>query len=123
VRLVAYDYLGIAIRLAYSAGLNRNFDEAGFTNIVVQEARRTWWTLYSLESELCVEYGRPLCIRETDSIASYPQETLVSIITSLISMSYLTRIQDEIANVSRVSFIIVMAKFSRTVRKIIDLVR
>ncbi|KAJ6069766.1 hypothetical protein N7499_011653 [Penicillium canescens] len=102
---LAYDYLGIAIRLAYSAGLNRNFDEIGFTNIVVQEARRTWWTLYSLESELCVEYGRPLCIRETDSIASYPQETL-----------------DETATVSRVSFIIVMAKFSRTVRKIIDLV-
>jgi hypothetical protein len=121
--LVAYDYLGIAIRLAYSAGLNSNFDEAGFTNLAVQEARRTWWTLYSLESELCVEYGRPLCIRETDSIASYPQEALVSIITPLISMSYLTRIQDGTTNVSRASFIIVMAKFSRTVRKIIDLVR
>ncbi|KAJ5317023.1 hypothetical protein N7508_001531 [Penicillium antarcticum] len=102
---LAYDYLGIAIRLAYSAGLNRNFDQAGFTNTAVQEARRTWWVLYSLESELCLEYGRPLCIRETDSTAPYPEETL-----------------DETANFSRISFVIVMAKFSRTVRKVIDLV-
>jgi hypothetical protein len=76
---VAYNYLGIAIRLAYSAGLNTNFDKTGFTNIAVQEARRTWWILYSFESELCLEYGKPLCIRETDSTAPYPEETLVSI--------------------------------------------
>ena len=49
-------------------------------------ALRTWWTLYSLESELCLEYGRPLCIRERDAKVSYPQETLVS--TSIWLLGY-----------------------------------
>ena len=75
---VAYNYLGIAIRLAYSTGINENMRIALLSTAENQLALRTWWTLYSLESEICVEYGRPLCIRETDAKAAYPQETLVS---------------------------------------------
>lgn len=40
----------------------------------LQSARRTWWMLYSLESDLCIEYGKPLSIRERDAKAAYPLE-------------------------------------------------
>ncbi|KAJ5812132.1 hypothetical protein N7474_008433 [Penicillium riverlandense] len=101
---LAYDYLGIAIRVAYSTGINRDLDSASAAAIETQAALRTWWTLYSLESELCLEYGKPLCIRETDAKAAYPHEPL-----------------DLAANASKVTFIVFMAKLSRITRKIIDL--
>jgi hypothetical protein len=79
---VAYNYLGIAIRMAYSIGINENVDLPGRPTIDHQAALRTWWTLYSLESELCFEYGRPLSIREADAKALYPREVPVSLFES-----------------------------------------
>jgi hypothetical protein len=64
--------------MAYSIGLNENINLPEHLSIDQQAALRTWWTLYSMESELCLEYGRPLSIRETDAKASYPAEYPVS---------------------------------------------
>ena len=65
--------------MAYSIGINDNINSPEWPIIDRQEALRTWWTLYSLESDLCLEYGRPLSIRETDAKASYPLEHPVSL--------------------------------------------
>ncbi|KAJ5945731.1 hypothetical protein N7454_002570 [Penicillium verhagenii] len=78
VQALAYNYLGVAIRLAYSAGINDM--RAPRPNTLRNEcALRTWWSLYSLESDICLEYGRPLCIRETDAKAPYPKEDIVRV--------------------------------------------
>lgn len=74
---VAYNYLGIAIRMAYSIGINGRPSHTMAAVIDSQSALRTWWMLYSLESDICLEYGKPLCIRETDAKAPYPQQPLV----------------------------------------------
>ncbi|KAL2828549.1 fungal-specific transcription factor domain-containing protein [Aspergillus pseudoustus] len=103
---LAYNYLGIAIRTAYSIGINRNLEDKSREAVDLQPARCTWWILYSLESQLCIEYGKPLSIRERDARADYPYELPVN----------------STANASKLAFITVSAKFSRIARKIIDLI-
>lgn len=118
---MAYSYLGIAIRMAYSIGINENITCPDVT-LDHQVALRTWWTLYSLETELCLEYGRPLSIRETDAKAFYPAEYPVSSFKSLERTTSLIKKQDtEAKSASKTTFIVVNAKFARIVRKIIDL--
>jgi hypothetical protein len=80
---VAYNYLGTAIRMAYSIGINGSPSHRITEVIDSQSALRTWWTLYSLESDICLEYGKPLCIRETDAKAPYPEHTTVRTYCSL----------------------------------------
>lgn len=108
--------------MAYSIGLNENVYLLEDLTLDHQASLRTWWTLYSMESELCLEYGRPLSIRETDAKASYPVEYPVSPFKSLEIYPWLIKKQNPKPNTtSQVTFIIVMAKFARIVRKIIDL--
>lgn len=73
---MAYNYLGTSIRLAYTLGINDMHVSVPHL-IPLQPALRTWWLLYSLESDICIEYGRPLCIRERDANATYPSEKMV----------------------------------------------
>ncbi|KAJ5527318.1 hypothetical protein N7513_011477 [Penicillium frequentans] len=99
---LAYNYLGTAIRLAYTLGINDM--HVSIPHLVpLQPALRAWWLLYSLESDICIEYGRPICIRERDANASYPSEEM-----------------DGNETVSRIDFVKVMAKFGRIMRKVID---
>lgn len=63
--------------MAYSIGINGSPIQTMTQVIDPQSALRTWWTLYSLESDICLEYGKPLCIRETDAKAPYPQHSSV----------------------------------------------
>ncbi|KAJ5408814.1 hypothetical protein N7509_002697 [Penicillium cosmopolitanum] len=91
--------------MAYSIGINGSPSHMITEVMDSQSALRTWWTLYSLESDICLEYGKPLCIRETDAKAPYPQHT-----------------SDVVSDMSRFNFIVANAKFSRIVRKILDLV-
>ncbi|KAJ5802872.1 uncharacterized protein N7503_005322 [Penicillium pulvis] len=100
---LAYNYLGTAIRLAYTLGIN-NMHVSNPHLVPLQPALRAWWLLYSLESDICIEYGRPLCIRERDANAPYPSEEM-----------------DGDETVSRIDFIKAVAKFGRILRKVIDL--
>jgi hypothetical protein len=59
---LAYTYLGIGVRQAFSTGINRltqfrvkDFPVDSPTHVV----SRTWWALYSLETELSLVLGRP----------------------------------------------------------------
>ncbi|KAJ6005963.1 hypothetical protein N7451_003907 [Penicillium sp. IBT 35674x] len=101
---LAYNYLGTAIRLAYTLGINDM--HVSLPHLVpLQPALRAWWLLYSLETDICIEYGRPLCIRERDANAPYPLQKM-----------------DGNETVSKIEFIKVMAKFGRIMRKVIDFV-
>jgi hypothetical protein len=58
---LAYTYLGMAIRTAFSTGINRKvvFQDKNFaTDSPSLTVARTWWALYSLEIELSFTLGR-----------------------------------------------------------------
>lgn len=57
----SYMYLGMAIRTALSAGINRNTPVRSGRPVDPDAAAksRTWWGLYSLEIELSFALGRP----------------------------------------------------------------
>jgi len=93
---LAYNYLGVAIRLAYSIGLNRSsvtvaYSEAAWPGVgreVVSEmCKRIWWQvtgyltsnltdlqMYTLEVEIALDSGRPICIRNSDIDVEWPVE-------------------------------------------------
>jgi len=79
---LAYNHLGLAIRLAYSVGLNRSSGvvptpEAwpGVSRAVVTEmCKRFWWQMYTLEVEIALDSGRPICIRNSDIDVEWPLE-------------------------------------------------
>jgi hypothetical protein len=59
---LAYTYLGMAIRTAFSTGINRKaiFRDKTFpSDSPTLTVSRTWWGLYSLEIELSFTLGRP----------------------------------------------------------------
>jgi hypothetical protein len=93
---LAYNFLGVAIRLAYSIGLNRSsvavaYDETawpGVGKVVITEmCKRIWWQvllhrlfavsngeMYTLEVEIALDSGRPICIRNSDIDVEWPIE-------------------------------------------------
>ncbi|KAL4878091.1 hypothetical protein BJY04DRAFT_221447 [Aspergillus karnatakaensis] len=77
---LACNYLGIAIRTAHCMGSNRNTNGLSSGILDPQSSYRTWWTLYSLESEFCIEYEKPLSIRERDAKAPYTRKIPVTTI-------------------------------------------
>lgn len=62
---------GIAIRLAFSIGLNTEsmYNPGRFQ---LEQARRTWWLIYIQEVELSLDSGRPTSIRTSDMDVGYP---------------------------------------------------
>ncbi|KAJ5636092.1 uncharacterized protein N7484_009405 [Penicillium longicatenatum] len=101
---VAYNYLGVAIRFAYTLGIN-DMNVPMPDGVEFESAVSLWWSIYSLESDICLEYGRALSIRERDAKAPYPSEEM----------------SEDGENFSKFVFITVMAKFGRILRKVIDL--
>jgi hypothetical protein len=82
---VAYNYLGVAIRFAYTLGIN-DMNVPMPDSVEIESAVSLWWLLYSLESDICLEYGRALSIRERDAKAPYPsEETSVRVLKTLSS--------------------------------------
>ena len=93
---LAYNFLGVAIRLAYSIGLNRSsvavaYDEKawpGVGKVVIAEmCKRIWWQvsehpflsfsndeMYTIEVEIALDSGRPMCIRNSDIDVEWPVE-------------------------------------------------
>lgn len=92
---LAYNFLGVAIRLAYSIGLNRSsvpvaYDETawpGVGKVVIAEmCKRIWWQvpfhpkipthneMYTIEVEIALDSGRPMCIRNSDIDVEWPIE-------------------------------------------------
>ncbi|KAH9204886.1 hypothetical protein DL95DRAFT_398200 [Leptodontidium sp. 2 PMI_412] len=102
---LAYNYIGVAIRFAYSIGINAAAASSYPTRCHFQAALRTWWMLFGVEAEQCLDSGRPMSIRETDGKADFPQDPVASS-----------------PEPSRVTFITVLAKFSLIIRRVFDLV-
>lgn len=85
---VAYIFLGLVVRMAFSMGLQIN--QSGFSDHESWLRRRTWWAIAWQDSHFCVSYDRPsasalcepdipLSPRSSSGDRSYP-ETMFSII-------------------------------------------
>ncbi|CAG9950245.1 unnamed protein product [Clonostachys rosea f. rosea IK726] len=74
---LAYILNGVAMRLAFSNGLNVEslHCSLGFD---IQEARRTWWLVYIQEVELSLDSGRPMTLRSAEMNVKYPNVELPS---------------------------------------------
>ncbi|KAF4552201.1 Fungal specific transcription factor domain-containing protein 3 [Elsinoe fawcettii] len=61
----AYNYVGLAGRMAIGLGLHRNSPEQdSYSKLQLELRRRVFWTLFSLESGFSVTTGRPALIEE-----------------------------------------------------------
>ncbi|KAF9354863.1 hypothetical protein BGX34_010774 [Mortierella sp. NVP85] len=69
----SFIYIGMAIRMAMSMGLNRNCSGWGLDPIQVEYRNRTWWYLYVYDRAQGSCYGRPFLIRDQDCGADKPK--------------------------------------------------
>jgi hypothetical protein len=97
---LAYTYLGIAVRIAFSTGLNRlvEFQDQSFPQDSPSGVvSRTWWALYSLEVESSFTLGRPDmlsldCCHNRPPFLEIPgTETEAAIIPALADLSRIMR--------------------------------
>ncbi|KAF3931798.1 hypothetical protein ABW19_dt0208112 [Dactylella cylindrospora] len=56
--------MGIAIRMALSLGLHREFPDWNVAPLQKEIRRRTWWGLFVLDAGACVTLGRPVTFGE-----------------------------------------------------------
>lgn len=66
--------VAIAVRSLQDAGAHRKITSAALKQSVVTEATisRMWWTLYSLDRDLSMGHGRPVCIQDEDFDVEVP---------------------------------------------------
>ncbi|KAK6068274.1 C6 transcription factor [Seiridium cupressi] len=69
----AYTYTGLALRLSISIGLHRNITyEPGISLAEIENRRRVWWTVYTLDRVCSAKLGHPMMIRDEDIDAPLP---------------------------------------------------
>ncbi|KAH8900601.1 hypothetical protein GQ53DRAFT_129539 [Thozetella sp. PMI_491] len=74
MRPTAYTFIGQAVRIALSLGLNREPPPGQLSQREYQRRRRLWWTLYMIDKKLSTTIGAPLSIRDEDIDTSMPEE-------------------------------------------------
>ncbi|KAF2214700.1 hypothetical protein CERZMDRAFT_37083 [Cercospora zeae-maydis SCOH1-5] len=55
-----YNYLGLALHMAISLGLHKEFSNWRIAPLAMEVRRRTWWTLYIFFSGAMITFGRPV---------------------------------------------------------------
>ena len=92
---MAYNHLGMVIRIAYTLGLHQDPHES-LPQVARELHRRIWWCLYILDTDISLELGRPEGVQLSCSDCGLPtddQETATpssrSSHTSQLEMTYL----------------------------------
>lgn len=73
----AWMLLGAASRMAIALGMHREGPTASFDAIERNVRRRTWWTLYLFEQNLCLVLGRPSAIDDLEVSVGLPDENIL----------------------------------------------
>jgi len=78
-RTAAFFYVGLAVRMAISLGLHENppapvdgRPAPTWTEKELEDRRRTWWSVYSMDRILSVKSGNPLMIHDEDIGVAMP---------------------------------------------------
>ncbi|ETS82783.1 hypothetical protein PFICI_04659 [Pestalotiopsis fici W106-1] len=72
-RIVALNYMGQAVRLALSYGLNTDIQADRFGNESVERIRRVWWTVYLLDREMASVAGLAQAVQSHDVYCQLPE--------------------------------------------------
>ncbi|KAL1601505.1 hypothetical protein SLS60_006420 [Paraconiothyrium brasiliense] len=63
-RTTSYLYMGASIQMAYSLGLHRDSINGSGASMELEQNRRIWWTLFTLDLEVASRGGAPTMIDE-----------------------------------------------------------
>lgn len=63
-----WNFLGIAVRMAISLGLHREFPEWDLSLLQREMRRRVWWGLFIFESGASTTFGRTILLPDKDAI-------------------------------------------------------
>lgn len=69
----AWMVIGISLRSAIALGLHLRNDDPSIFGVTKETMKRTWWTLKSVESVLCVMLGRPSVIASNECTVPLPR--------------------------------------------------
>ncbi|PVH75748.1 hypothetical protein DL98DRAFT_592883 [Cadophora sp. DSE1049] len=72
MRRAAYDYVGQALRICLTQGLNRRFDTQRITRQEFEHRTKLWWTVYVIERKLSSLVGVPPALHDEDIALSMP---------------------------------------------------
>ncbi len=82
-----WNYLGLAVRMALSLGLHKEFPEWNISLLQREMRRRVWWGLYIFDSGASITFGRPVLLPEssimdTNQVLNIHEEVGLSMIAS-----------------------------------------
>jgi transcriptional regulatory protein GAL4 len=60
-----WNYLGLAVRMALSLGLHKEFPNWEITPLQREMRRRVWWGLFIFDSGASITFGRPVLLPES----------------------------------------------------------
>ena len=64
----AWNYVGLAVRVAISLGLHKEFPAWNILPLQRETRRRVWWSLYMFDSGASGTFGRPILLPTSDMI-------------------------------------------------------
>ena len=64
----AWNYVGLAVRVAISLGLHKEFSDWKISPLQRETRRRVWWSLYMFDSGASGTFGRPVLLPTSDMI-------------------------------------------------------
>ncbi|KLJ11490.1 transcriptional regulatory protein GAL4 [Blastomyces silverae] len=82
-----WNYLGLAIRMALSLGLHKEFPEWNISLLQREMRRRVWWGTFIFDSGASITFGRPIllpdaCIMDAKQVKNIPETALTATTTS-----------------------------------------
>ncbi|PGH01944.1 hypothetical protein AJ79_07775 [Helicocarpus griseus UAMH5409] len=83
-----WNYLGLAIRMALSLGLHKEFPEWNISPLQREMRRRVWWGTFIFDSGASITFGRPILLPDTSimdakHVKNLPQGSLTAMTTTL----------------------------------------
>jgi transcriptional regulatory protein GAL4 len=67
-----WNYLGLAVRMALSLGLHKEFPNWEITHLQREMRRRVWWGLFVFDSGASITFGRPVLLPERGIMDASP---------------------------------------------------
>ncbi|EEQ85517.2 transcriptional regulatory protein GAL4 [Blastomyces dermatitidis ER-3] len=82
-----WNYLGLAIRMALSLGLHKEFPQWNISLLQREMRRRVWWGTFIFDSGASITFGRPIllpdaCIMDAKQVKNIPETALTATTTS-----------------------------------------
>ncbi|OAX81130.1 hypothetical protein ACJ72_04532 [Emergomyces africanus] len=76
-----WNYLGLAIRMALSLGLHKEFPEWNISLLQREMRRRVWWGIFIFDSGASITFGRPILlpdasIMDAEQVKNIPEDAL-----------------------------------------------